>query len=533
MHCNKVEVDYFAFPPVLKSCACSSAIKEGRQVHSLVISYGFDSNSYIQSGLIDFYAKGGDLESAKRVFDGILVKDPVSYNCLISGYSKSGEVSKAEELFSVMSEKTIVSWNSMMSCYLQNGDFHEGFRIFERMQVEKCKINEFTLATVLSICAKLGDLEKGLGVTKFIENNSLLKNMFVSTAILEMYVKCGAVDEARREFDKMTRRDVVAWSAMIAGYAQNGKSNEALELFDDMINAKLKPNDVTLVSVISACGQLGSVDAGKRIGNYIETQGFASNVYVVSALLDMYAKCGNITKARHLFNQMTNRDIVSWNSMIGGLAYNGLAKEAIELFTEMKDAKVKPNEITFMGLLTACTHAGLIERGCAFFRSMKTDYNIVPKVQHCACIVDLYCRSGLLQEAYTFITKMETEPNVVIWGILLSACRINLNVDLAERAVEKLLLLEPENSGNYVLLANIYSIVGRWQDALKIRNLMKDKRLQKTSAYSWIEGDDTVHKFLVGDTSHPMSDEIYDVADGLGLQLQLVSRIPEFDLELS
>ncbi|KAL5703761.1 hypothetical protein ACHQM5_022275 [Ranunculus cassubicifolius] len=522
MHQSNVEITSFAFPPVLKSCSALLVFKEGIQIHGFVVKFGFESNGYIQSGLIDFYAKTGNLENAKEVFDGILVKDPVSYNCLISGYSKSGEVLKARGLFDEMTEKTIVTWNSLINCYLHNGDLHEGLRVFERMQVEKCQPNEFTFATVLSICAKLGDLEKGLSVKKLIEKSSLCKdNMIVSTAILEMFVKCGAVDEARKEFDQMVRRDVVAWSAMIAGYAQNGKSDEALELFGDMIKVNMKPNDVTLVSVLSACGKLGSVEIGKRVCSYIESQGLASNVYVASALIDMYAKWGNVAKARQLFDRMPHRDIVSWNSMIGGLAINGFAKEAIELFMKMKDAKVNPNDITFVGLLNACAHAGFIEQGYSFFESMRNDHDIVPKVEHCSCIVDLYCKSGMINKAYNFITKMEIEPNVVIWGTLLNACRIHLNVELAELAVKKLLELEPENSGNYIQLSNIYSSVGRWKDALKMRNLMKGKGLQKASAYSWIELDDRVHKFLVGDTSHPMSDEIYDVVDGLGMQLLL------------
>ncbi|KAK9116842.1 hypothetical protein Sjap_015789 [Stephania japonica] len=534
MHKNNTQIVDFAFPPLFKSCAVVSAVNEGKQVHSLVVRYGFGSNVFIQSGLIDFYAKSGDLNSAKVVFDGIIVKDPVSYNCLISGYSKSGQVLVARKLFDDMPKKTIVSWNSMISCYAHNGELIEGIRIFERMQAENCVPNERTLVTVLSICAKLGDLEMGLDVKKCIDDSGLRRNMIVSTAILEMYVKCGAVDEARREFDEMPRRDLVTWGAMITGYAQNGRSSEALELFERMKSENFQPNDVTIVSVLSACAQLGSVETAEQIGSYVEEQGFITNIYVASALLDMYAKCGNVRKARQLFDGMSHRDLVTWNSMIGGLAVNGYARDAIDLFLQMKNAGVKPRDITFVGLLTACTHAGLVDLGCEFYESMTTDYGIVPRVEHCACMVDLFCRSGRLEEAYKFITKMEIEPNVVIWGTLLSACRIHLNVELAELSVEKLLVLEPENSANYVLLCNIYSSTGRWQEALKIRSLMREKSVQKTAAYSWIEIDGLIHKFLIGEASHPRSDEIYNVVDALALQLQLASgHLPKFDLEFS
>ncbi|XP_043726122.1 pentatricopeptide repeat-containing protein At1g08070, chloroplastic-like [Telopea speciosissima] len=529
---NRTQTACYAFPPVLRSCASLLAIKEGKQIHSLVMKCGFVSNVFIQTALIDMYAKTGDLHSAKQVFDEIVVRDPVSYNCLISGYSKSGEVLAARKLFDEMTVRTVVSWNSMISCYAHNGYLHESLSIFEMMEAEKFPPNETTLVTILSICAKLGNLEMGLKVKKLINQNKLCMNMIVSTAILEMYVKCGAVDEARQEFDRMLERDVVAWSAMITGYAQNGRPNEALELFDLMRSENIQPNDVTLVSALSSCAQMGSVEDGERIGSYIESEGLTLNVYVCAALIDMYAKCGNIRKARQVFDQVIHRDIVSWNSIIGGLAINGFAEDAIALYDKMKETEVKPNDITFVSLLTACTHAGLVELGLKFFKSMRSDHNIIPKVEHCACIVDLFCRSGRLQEAFEFICQMEVEPNVVIWGTLLSACRIFSNVELAEQAVEKLLVLEPENSSNYVLLSNIYADVGRWQEALEVRKMMIGNRVRKTAAYSWIEVDNRMHKFLVGDTSHPRSDEIYCVIDGLGMQLNLASHVPNSELEL-
>ncbi|XP_042475237.1 pentatricopeptide repeat-containing protein At1g08070, chloroplastic-like [Macadamia integrifolia] len=532
IHRDRTRTPSYAFPPVLRSCASLLAIKEGKQIHSLVMKYGFISNVFVQTALIDMYAKTSDLHSAKQVFDEIVVRDPVAFNCLISGYSKSGEVFAARNLFDEMTERTVVSWNSMISCYARNGYLHEALRIFERMQAEKFLPNEMTLVTILSICAKLGDLEMGLRVKKLIDQNKLCINMIVSTAILEMYVKCGAVDEARLEFDRMVERDVIAWSAMITGYAQNGRPNEALELFDLMRSENVQPNDVTLVSALSSCAQLGSVEAGERIGNLIESEGLILNVYVCSALIDMYAKCGNIRKAQQVFDRVTHRDIVSWNSIIGGLAVNGFAEDAITLYNKMKETEVKPNDITFVSLLTACTHAGLVELGLGIFKSMRSDHNIIPKVEHCACIVDLFCRSGRLQEAYEFICQMEVEPNAVIWGSLLSASRASSRVELAEQAVEKLLVLEPENSSNYVLLSNIYANVGRWQEALEVRKRMIGNRVQKTAAYSWIEVDNRMHKFLVGDTSHPGSDEIYCVIDGLGMQLNLASHVPNSELEL-
>ncbi|THG01269.1 hypothetical protein TEA_028187 [Camellia sinensis var. sinensis] len=519
MHSENTRIDCYAIPPLLKSCSSLLARDFGIQVHCLVIKHGLDDSSvFVQTGLIDFYAKTGNVGDAEKIFNGILVKDPVCYNCLISGYSKSGDVLMARKLFDEMADRrTLVSWNAMLSCYAHNGDFIEGFRVFERMQGENCRPNEFTVVTVLSICAKLGNLEMGLRVKKFIDDNDLRRNMIVSTALLEMYVKCGAVDEARWEFDQMDEKDVVAWSAMIAGYAQNGRSTEALELFECMKREEIKPNDVTLVSVLSACAQLGSVEAGERIGSYVESLNFDANVHLASALLAMYSKCGNIKKARQVFRKMPHKDVVSWNSMIMGLAINGFSEDAIALYEKMKETGVQPDDITFVGLLTACTHAGCVDLGFELFRRMRVEHGISPKIEHYACIVDLFCRSGRLKQAYQFICQMEVEPNSVIWGTLLGACRIHSNVELAELSINKLIELEPGNAGNYVLLSNMYASVGRWQEASKVRFLMKSKSLQKTAAYSWIELEDKVHKFLVGDTSNPRCKDVYRTIDGLAM----------------
>ncbi|OMO95363.1 hypothetical protein CCACVL1_05423 [Corchorus capsularis] len=518
MHGSCTHMSTRAFLAVIKSCSGFSVGSVGKQIHCLVIHYGFDLDVYVQSALMDIYAKNGDLFSARKIFYGILVKDPVVYNCLISGYSKAGDVMAAECLFDEMKERTVASWNSIISCYVNNGYHDKALETFERMQAENVPPSQITLVTLLSLSAKLRDLKLGLKVKKLIADSKICANTIVLTAMVKMLVKCGAVDEARKEFDRMSTRDVLAWSAMISGYAQNKRATEALELFECMEREKTRPNDVVLVSVLSACSQLGSEEAGEYIAAYLGTEDMSSNVYVASALLDMYCKFGNIAKARQIFDAMSVRDIVSWNSMIVGLAVNGFAEDAILLYEKMKETEVKPDIITFVGLLTACSRTGLVELGLEFFRSMESQYNIEPEIEHHACIVDLFCRTGRLNDAYEFVCRMKMEPNVVIWSTLLSASRTHLNVELAELCVEKLLKLEPENSGYYVLLSNIYASLGRWQSSFEVWNLMKNKRVQKMAAYSWIEMDNMVHKFLVGDTYHPRSNEVYSIVDGLALQ---------------
>ncbi|XP_074315829.1 pentatricopeptide repeat-containing protein At1g08070, chloroplastic-like [Silene latifolia] len=513
MRCEITHVTNFTFPPVLKCCSALFMYGLGKQVHTLIVKCGFESNCYVQTALMDLYSKSSDLVSAKLVFDGVLDRDPIMYNCLISGYSNCGDVVAAKMLFDQMTERTLVSWNSMINCYARSGKLHEAMRMFELMQLENFQPNERSLATVLSVCANLGDLDTGLKLKKYIDDNNIWSNMIVSTALLEMFVKCGAVNEARQVFDRMKERDVITWGSMVVGYAQNGRPGEALELLEIMKRQQIKPNDVTLVSVLSACAKLGLVEIGEQIGNYIEDGGFDSSVFVATALLTMYSRCGNMKKAWQVFDRIHEKDVVCWNSMITELAFNGYAKDAINLFLEMEKlfvstslagdclntaslapsvqkketnkASLKPDNVTFISLLTACTHVGLVDMGLKFFHSMRRDYNIVPQIEHYACIIDLFCRNGKLNEAHEFICQMESQPNAVIWGTLLSSCRSNSNVELAEIALKKLKEIEPDNSANYVLLSNIYADAGRWQDSLQVRNLMRGKNVQQNTACSW------------------------------------------------
>lgn len=495
-------------------------------MHCHALVRGLLGDVFVLTALVDFYAKNGDMESAVSVFDEMPVKDPIPINCLITGYSKSGDVDKARRLFDGMERRTSASWNSMIACYAHGGEFREALTLFDRMLSEGARPNAITITSVFSICAKSGDLDTGKRVRALIGEEDL-QNVIVHTALMEMYVKCRAIDDARREFDRMSQRDVVAWSTMIAGYAQNGRPLESLELFERMKVTDCRPNEVTLVGVLSACAQLGSDELVEQIGNYVENQRLPRTSYLGSALIDMYTRCGHVGRARNVFSRMEQKGVITWNSMIRGLAMNGFAEDAISLYEKMAENGVQPNEITFVALLAACTHAGLVDQGMAFFEEMKREHHVSPQVEHCACIVDLLCKSGRLWEAYKFICDMEVEPNAVIWTTLLSSCRIHADVELAKLAASKLLATEPDNSSIYILLSNIYADAGLWGDVREIRDLMRSKNVQKLSAYSWIKLDGEVHKFLVQDTYHPRSAEIYDVVHGLGLLLDRADSNPD------
>ncbi|KAI9094538.1 hypothetical protein K1719_026658 [Acacia pycnantha] len=323
-----------------------------------------------------------------------------------------------------------------------------------------------------------------------------------------MYAKCGCVGDARQVFDKIDVRDAVLWNSMLAAYAQNGHADESLSLCSEMAARGVKPTEATLVTVISSSADISCLPHGREIHGFSWRHGFHSNDRVKTALLDMYAKCGSVNVAHNLFKRLREKRVVSWNAIIAGYAMHGHAIEALNLFEEMRK-EAHPDHITFVGVLAACSRGGLLDEGRAFFNMMVRDYCINPTVQHYTCMVDLLGHCGQIDEAYDLITQMKVMPDSGVWGALLNSCKIHKNMELAELALEKLIELEPEDGGHYVILSNMYAQSGKWEGVARLRNLMIDKGIKKSTACSWIEVKNKVHPFLSGDVSHPNSDAIY------------------------
>eukprot|EP01018_Ginkgo_biloba_P037423 Gb_09406 [translate_table: standard] len=453
---------------VLLACAHLGALKQGELVHCYIIRSGFEPDVSVGNSLADMYAKNGNIEIARKLFDKMLIRD-------------------------------VISWNVMIVGYTQNGHANEALTLFHQMQLANMKPNEITMVTVLSACAQLEALHQGSCIHNSIVKSGFELCVFVQTALIDMYAKCGSTEIARHVFDQMPERDVASWNAVIAGYAQEGYANEALMLFHEMQLADTPPDSTTLVSVLAVCAYIGALEHGKWIHDYIVKHKFDSDVFVGTALIDMYAKCGSIVIARKLFDNMTNRDLVVWSAMIAGYGMHGHGEDALTLFSQMQQTGMKPNHITFIAVLSACSHAGLVEDGWQYFESMTHDYSITPRVEHYACMVDLLGRAGLLDEAQDFIQKMPLEPDADVWGALLGACRIHCNLELGEHVAERLFDLDPENAGHHVLLSNLYAAAGRWNDAANVRRMMKGRGLKKTPGFSLIEVNNRVHAFLVGD----------------------------------
>eukprot|EP01018_Ginkgo_biloba_P036740 Gb_04648 [translate_table: standard] len=520
-------VDSYTYVCLLEVCTKKKALSEGKLVHLHMNERGFIPDLFLQNRLVNMYAKCGSLVDARNVFDEMPQRDVCSWNTLIAGYAQSGYFEDAANLFQKMPKRNVYSWTAMIVAYSKHGFPEDALTLFHQMRRTGTQPNHFTFASVLPACANLADLEQGMKIHEDIIRGGFQSDEFVQSALVDMYAKCGSIQKAHDVFFKMHKRNTVSWTAMIAGYAQNGRDEEALKLFGQMQLKGLKPTPNTFASVLSACANLAALEQGMDIHEDIIRSGLQSDVYVGSALVDMYAKCGSIEKARHVFDKIHERNTVSWTAMIAGYAMHGCAKEALKLFEQMQQSGLKPNHVTLLCVLTACSHAGLIHEGRQYFDHMSQCYHITPTIEHYACMVDILGRAGLLDEAQDFINKMPIKPDATVFRCLLGACRIYNNIELGERVAEHLVELDPENPAPYVLLSNIYAAAGRWDDTETVRRMMKDKGIKKIAGRSWIEVNKQVHAFIAGDRSHPKTEEIYAKLEGLSKQMKVAGYVPD------
>eukprot|EP01018_Ginkgo_biloba_P033989 Gb_34779 [translate_table: standard] len=493
--------DNFTFACILSACATLLFLEYGRLLHGHITKAGFESDVFVASGLVDMYAKCGSMDDA-------------------------------DQLFEKMPERDGVAWNSIIAGHARNAHYKEALNLFQQMQKAGVKQDRFSFASILGSCASLPNVEQGKQIHAHIIKTGFESELFTGSAVVDMYAKCGSIEDAGRMFNQMLQRDLVSWTAMIGGCAKNGCSEEAIKLFCQMQWSCIKPNNFTFGSVLSACANLAALEQGKQIHAHIIRTGFESNVFAGSAVVDMYAKCGSIEDARQLFDHVPERDLVSWNGMIAGYAQNGYGKQALLLFEQMLQASTKPNQVTFVGVLSACSHAGLVDEGYYYFNSMSQDHSINAGAEHYACMVDILGRAGCLDEAENLINHMPFEPDALVWGALLAACRIHGNMDIGKRAAECLFELEPQNSSTYVLLSNIYAAAGRWDDAAKVRKMMKVRGVIKKPGCTWIEVKNRVHSFVAEDRSHPQTEEIYATLERLAGLMKAAGYVPNTNFVL-
>ncbi|PIA41933.1 hypothetical protein AQUCO_02100046v1 [Aquilegia coerulea] len=489
------------FPCAIKSCASLFDLCSGKQIHQQALAFGFESDLFVSSALIDMYSKCGVLNDARKLFDEIPMRN-------------------------------VVSWTSMVTGYVQNDNPHQALLLFKDFLREKSEgsvfVDSVALVSVLSACSRVSKKEITKGVHGYLIKRGFEGDLGVGNTLMDAYAKCGEVSVARKVFDGITLRDRVSWNSMIAIYAQTGLSMEALEVFYEMLKEReVEFNDVTLSTVLLACAHAGALQLGKCIHDQVIKLGLDENVFVGTSVIDMYCKCGRVETARKAFNCMKEKNVKSWTAMISGYGMHGQAKESLEVFYEMQKNGVKPNYITFVSVLAACSHAGLVEEGRHWFRTMNTKFDIEPGVEHYGCMVDLLGRAGCLNEAYHLIKGMKVKPDFVVWGALLGACKVHKNVELGEISAKKLFELDPNNCGYYVLLSNMYADAGRWRDVERMRVNMKNHGLVKPPGFSLVDVKGRVHVFLVGDKDHPQHEDIYKYLEKLSIKMQEVGYVPD------
>ncbi|RZS28420.1 hypothetical protein BHM03_00062004 [Ensete ventricosum] len=442
----------------------------------------------------------GDLRLGKSCH-GFLVRMGFRYalalaNSVLNMYTKLGEIRMTRKLFDIMPERDVITWSCMISCYAQCGNGMEALDVYKRMIEVGVEPNSITLVSVIQACTLAVDLGEGRKVHELATQRGFDSQLAVSTALIDMYMKCSCYTEAIGIFDRMPKKDVVSWAAVIGGYVQNGMANEALKVFQDMLSDGPNPDAVTMVKVLTASSRLGVLRQAVCLHCYLIRSGFDNKVFVGAALVGLYSKCGSLGNAVKVFETVSEKDVVLWSSMIAAYGMHGLGTKAIATFERMIQSSIAPSAVTFMTILSACSHAGLVEEGRRIFDSMSHVYGVTPTSEHFGIMVDLLGRTGELEEASKLIERMPGGPvDPHVWCALLAGCAIHHDVDMGEMAARNLLEQEAEHAGYYNLLSNIYAFDGKWDQMVGVKKLMMHRRLRKTPAYSSVEVDnETLHQ---------------------------------------
>ncbi|KAK4393375.1 Pentatricopeptide repeat-containing protein, chloroplastic [Sesamum angolense] len=533
---GKISPDKLALLAVTKACATSRDLAKAKEIHSDVLRYRFNSDLLLGNALIDMYGKCKYIEGAERVFGDLRVRD-------------------------------VITWTSFCSCYVNCGLPDEALWVFREMGLSRIRPNPVTLSSVLPACSALKCLNLGREIHGFGIKNWMGENVFVNSALVDMYSNCSSIKHAELVFYSMPQPDVVSWNVIISAYfsygecwkalnkfqemrnqgvkldivswnsvisgcVDNGKAQEAMELFRHMQQVGARPNQITITSVLTACTFLECWREGKDIHAYIFRHNFMEDVAASTALVLIYAKSGDLKVSNRVFNMMPLKDTVAWNTIIIANSMHGRGEEALLLFNEMVASGVKPNSVTFTAVLSGCSHSQMVDEGLSIFHSMSKDHEVEPDPEHYSCMVDVLSRGGRLEEAYNFIQKVPVEPSAAAWGALLGACRIYKNIDLGRIAANRLLEIEPDNPGNYVLLFNILVTAKLWGEASETRKLMRDRGIRKLPGCSWVWVKNRVHTFVVGDKNNHQSNDIYKFLDEIRRKMKLAGCYPDTEFVL-
>ncbi|KAK6124626.1 hypothetical protein DH2020_041629 [Rehmannia glutinosa] len=489
----------FIFGSIFSACASLGQPEYGKQIHGISIKYGFEADTFAGCALTDMYAKCGFFLSAKTAFK--LIENP-----------------------------DIVSWNAVIAGFAYGGDANEAMTIFSEMRHLGSTPDDITVRSLLCGFTDPSTLSHGKQVHSYIIKIGLDLDLPVCNTILTMYANCSDYVDAYKMFNGIKgNADLVSWNAIITMCMHQDQVAEVFSLFRMMLLVHGKPDHITLANVLGACGKVASLEMGDQVYCCAMKSGLEFDIMVMNGLIDMFVKCGSLERARKLFDLMGNQDVVSWSSLIVGYAQFGNGEEALNLFRRMKNRGVKPNQVTLVGVLTACSHVGLVDEGMQLFKSMEHEHGVVPTREHFSCVVDLLARAGRIHEAEAFIDQMVIEPDIVMWKTLLAACKNRGNVEVGKRVAENILKIDPSNSAAHVLLCGIYASAGDWEDVAALRTLMREKGVKKVPGRSWIEVKDKIHVFSAEDGLHPERDKIFSMLEELWLQILDAGYVPPLE----
>ncbi|XWS27512.1 hypothetical protein CRYUN_Cryun26dG0121200 [Craigia yunnanensis] len=512
-----IRPDNFTYPSVLKACGEILDVDFGRMVHNSINGSCHEWNLYVHNALISMYGKFGQVHVARDLFNKMLEKDDVSWNTMISCYASKSMWGEAFELFDGMRaegvELNFITWNTIAGGCMQTGNFKGSLELLSQMRSSGIHLDPVAMIIGLGACSHIGALKLG----KEIHGSAIRSccDVFenVRNAMITMYSRCKDLRHAYILFQSIDAKSIITWNSMLSGYTHMDRSEEASFLFQEMLLSGVEPNFVTIASILPLCARVANLQHGKEFHCYITRHKvFEDRLLLWNALVDMYARSGKVLTAKRVFDLMRKRDEVTYTSLIAGYGMQREGQAAIKLFEEMLNLQIKPDHVTMVAVLSACSHCGLIIEGQLWFEKMQSFYGITPRLEHFSCMVDLYGRAGLLNKAKETITRMPYKPSAAMWATLLGACRIHGNADIGEWAAEKLLELRPENSGYYVLIANMYAAAGCWSKLAKVRTSMRDLGVKKSPGCASVDVGSVFSPFVVGDTSHK---EIYQVLDGL------------------
>lgn len=449
-------------------------------------------------------------------------KDLSLLNSLLNCYAKSRAFKEAVNLFKMMAEKDVISWCTLIACYVQNGAATEALRVFNEMMDNGTEPNVATMLSVIQACAAAHDLEQGRKTHELAIRKGLETEVKVSTALVDMYMKCFSPEEAYAVFSRMQKKDVVSWVALISGFTLNGMAHRSTGEFSKMLlENNTRPDAILMVKVLGSCSELGFLEQAECFHSYVIKFGFNGNPFIGASLVELYSRCGSLGNASKVFNGITLKDTVVWTSLITGYGIHGKGTKALETFNQMvQSSEVEPNEVTFLSILSACSHSGLIHEGLRLFELMVSDYKLVPNLEHYAVLVDLLGRVGELDTAVEVINRMPFSPTPQILGTLLGACRIHQNGEMAETVAKKLFELESNHAGYYMLMSNMYGVKGEWDNVEKLRVSVKNRGIKKGLAESLIEIRRKVHRFVADDDLHPEKEPVYGLLKQLGLHMR-------------